>query len=79
MNGDNKEKIVLHTNLTTEEIDENFMGFDFGSAMLQGLEEAIAYEKGQPMPGTIIDIVSVDEKTGEISRTRTVVEEEKQD
>ncbi len=40
--------------LSQEEIENNFKGTDFFSGIMAGLEEALAYEKGQAKAGTYI-------------------------
>ena len=41
------------SNLSNEEIEENFKDIDFFSSIMAGLEEALAYEKGKSKAGTI--------------------------
>lgn len=41
------DDIVLHSSLTTEEIEDNFRDCDFFSMLLRGFEEAL-------LPGTIV-------------------------
>ena len=40
--------------LTQEEIEKNFENVDFFSGIMEGLEEALAYEKGKAKAGTYI-------------------------
>ena len=37
----------LESSLTEKEIEENFKDFDFFSGLMDGLQEALAYEKGK--------------------------------
>ncbi len=46
--------LILHSSLTDEQIEENFKDLDFFGAMTKSLEEAIAYEKGNPVPETVV-------------------------
>ena len=39
-------EIKFNTELTPEEIDKNFDKLDFFSGIMEGLEEALEYEKG---------------------------------
>ncbi|MBP3391610.1 MAG: helix-turn-helix domain-containing protein [Clostridia bacterium] len=41
------EEIRFKSSLTTDEIEENFENFDFYNELVNGLDEAIAYEKGK--------------------------------
>lgn len=40
-------EIRFESSLTNEEIEKNFEGIDFFSGIMEGLNEALAYEKGQ--------------------------------
>ncbi len=40
-------EIRFESSLTTEEIEKNFEGIDFFSGIMEGLNEALAYEKGK--------------------------------
>lgn len=48
------DDIILHSSLTEEEIESNFKDMDFFLAMTQSLKEAVAYEKGEPVPDTVV-------------------------
>lgn len=48
------DDLVLHSTLTEDEIEENFKGMDFFSAMTRSLKEAIAYENNEPVPETVV-------------------------
>ena len=48
------DDLVLHSTLTEGEIEENFKGMDFFSALTRSLEEAIAYENNDPVPETVV-------------------------
>ena len=43
----------FNSNLSEEEIEENFKDVDFFSGIMSGLEEALAYEKGNAHAATI--------------------------
>lgn len=40
-------EIRFESSLTTEQIEENFKDIDFFSGIMEGLNEALAYEKGK--------------------------------
>ena len=46
---------MFHSSLSPEEISENFKDVDFFSGIMDGLEEALAYEKGDAAGIKIID------------------------
>ena len=46
--------LVLETPLTPEEIQENFKDFDLFSNLKQGLEDALAYQRGEEVPGLVV-------------------------
>ena len=48
------DDLILHTSLSMDEIENNFKDFNFFSAFTQSLEEAIRYEKGEPVPDTVV-------------------------
>lgn len=43
---------VFKTSLSDEEIEKNFQNIDFFSGIMAGLEEAMAYEKGEAKAAT---------------------------
>lgn len=43
--GDTMSEIHFESSLTIEEIDRNFEGIDLFSGIMEGLNEALAYEK----------------------------------
>lgn len=47
-----KMEPCFESTLSMEEIEKNFEGVDFFSGIMAGLEEAIAYEKGEAAAGT---------------------------
>ena len=49
-----KELPVFRSALSMEEIENNFKNIDFFSGLMEGLEEALAYEKGNPFPNIIV-------------------------
>ena len=48
------DDIVLQSSLSDEQIMENFKDIDFFTAIMEGLEEAAAYEKGAPVAETTV-------------------------
>lgn len=45
---------ILTSSLSAEEIEQNFKNTDFFSGIMAGLEEALAYEKGEAKAATIV-------------------------
>lgn len=45
-------ELQFESTLTMEEIEQNFAGVDFFAGIMDGLEEALAYEKGQAAAAT---------------------------
>ncbi len=45
-------ELCFKSSLTNEEIEKNFKDIDFFSGMMEGLNEALAYEKGKSSPET---------------------------
>ncbi len=45
-------ELQFESTLTMEEIEKNFANIDFFSGIMEGLEEALAYEKGQAAAAT---------------------------
>lgn len=48
------DELVLETSLTPEEIEENFKDFDLFSSLKAGLEDALAYQRGEEVPGLVV-------------------------
>ena len=48
------EDLVFKSSLTMEEIEDNFKDSDLYSSIMEGLQEALAYEKGKAAAGTIV-------------------------
>lgn len=46
--------LVFQSSLTMEEIKENFKDVDFFSGIMEGLQEALAYEKGTAAAETFV-------------------------
>ena len=44
----------FESSLSTEEIENNFKNIDFFSSIMEGLNEALAYERGEAVAGTIV-------------------------
>ena len=53
------KELVFESTLTPEEIEENFKDFDFFAAIMQGLNEAISYEKGELIDGVVVHQVTI--------------------
>ena len=51
---DKGETLVLKSKLSIKEIEANFKGVDFFAGLMAGLDEALAYEKGDARAATII-------------------------
>lgn len=47
------DELRFKTSLTMEEIEENFKDVDFFSGLMDGLQEALAYERGKAAADTI--------------------------
>ncbi len=45
--------LVFQSSLTMDEIEENFKDVDFFSGLMEGLQEALAYEKGTAAAATL--------------------------
>ena len=48
------DDLILETSLTPKEITENFKGFDLFSSLKEGLEDALAYQLGEEVPGLVV-------------------------
>lgn len=48
------EKLTFKSNLTMEEIERNFEGVDLYSELMTGLEEALAFSKGEAYAETFV-------------------------
>ena len=48
------DEIKLETPLSIEEVEDNFHDFDLFSELKQGLEEALAYQRGEEVPGLVV-------------------------
>lgn len=46
--------LVLKTSLSMEELEDNFKNFDLFSELKQSLEEALAYQRGEEVPGLVV-------------------------
>ena len=49
-----KEELIVNSILSDEEIAKNFEDIDFFSGIMAGLQEALAYEKGNAKAATIV-------------------------
>jgi putative transcriptional regulator len=45
-------ELTLQSNLSMQQIEDNFKNVDFFSGVMEGLEEALAYEKGSARAAT---------------------------
>lgn len=48
------DELRFETPLSVEEIEENFKDFDLFSSLKESLEEALAYQRGEEVPGLIV-------------------------
>lgn len=48
------DELVIGTSLSMEEIEDNFKDFDLFSALEQSLGEALAYQRGEEVPGLAV-------------------------
>ncbi len=55
---ENKNNLTFHSSLSIEQIECNFADVDFYSELTAGLEQAIAYERGEEVPGILVRTVS---------------------
>lgn len=49
----------LESSLSMEEMEANFKRMDFFSALMEGLQEALDYQRGKVSEATIIHVVEV--------------------
>lgn len=47
------DKLIFESSLTEEEIEKNFENVDLFTEMMQGLEDALAFEQGEMRTGTV--------------------------
>ncbi|MBP3521832.1 MAG: helix-turn-helix domain-containing protein [Oscillospiraceae bacterium] len=55
------EDPVFNSSLTQEEISKNFEGVDFFTGLMEGLQEAVSYTKGNPSKETTVRKLSLPE------------------
>lgn len=48
--------LTFKTLLSKQQVDENFKNIDFFSGIMEGLEEALLYEKSERAPQVVVDI-----------------------
>ena len=48
------DELKFETPLSVDEIEENFKDFDLFSSLKEGLEEALAYQRGEEVPGLVV-------------------------
>lgn len=68
-------EIRFKSSLTVEEIEENFKEIDFFSGIVEGLNEALAYEKGKASAETFarkqsLPVINVSEVRASLSMTQ---------
>lgn len=54
-----------------EEIEENFKNFDLAASLEQALQDVIAYNKGEPVPGMIIREYTLSDEDGSVISVKT--------
>lgn len=54
-------ELIFQSKLSEEEIERNFKDVDFFSCLMEGLEEALAYEKGTAEADVLVRKRSLDE------------------
>lgn len=52
-------ELRFKSSLTMEEIDNNFKDIDLFSGLMESLQEALAYAKGEPSANTVVREVSL--------------------
>lgn len=61
---------IFKSSLSTEEIENNFKNIDFFSGIMEGLEEALAFEKGKASAETFVRKKSLpDVNVSEVRKT----------
>ena len=58
------KELVFESSLSPEEIEDNFKDFDFFTAMMKSLSEAVAYQNGKLIDGVVVHEVSVPDGAG---------------
>lgn len=53
-------ELRFQSSLTMEEIEENFKNVDYFSCLMESLQEALAYAKGEPSPNTVVREVTLE-------------------
>lgn len=48
------DELRVKTPLTIEEVEENFKDFDLFTSLKEGLEDALAYQRGEDVPGLVV-------------------------
>lgn len=66
-------ELVLKTPLSMEEIEENFKDYDLSASIEQALQDAIAYNKGEPVPGMVIREYTLLDEDGSVIDIKTTV------
>lgn len=64
---DKGETLVLKSKLSIKEIEANFKGVDFFAGFMAGLDEALAYEKGDARAATVMSAEDTASKVNEIA------------
>lgn len=68
-------ELKLESSLSVEEVEENFKDVDFFSGLMDGLQDALSYAKGEPSEGTVarkrsLPVVNVSEIRASLSMTQ---------
>lgn len=48
------DELKFETPLSMEEVEQNFKDFDLFSSLKEGLEDALAYQRGEEVPGIVV-------------------------
>ena len=51
------DNLTFESSLSLDEIEENFKNIDFFSEIMEGLQEALAYQQGRASDAVIVHIV----------------------
>lgn len=53
------DDLTFESSLSMEEIEDNFKNIDFFSELMEGLREALAYQRGNVSEATVVHTVEV--------------------
>lgn len=51
------DDLTFESSLSLDEIEENFKNIDFFSEIMEGLQEALAYQQGKASDSTVVHVV----------------------